>query len=117
MIIKLLALFLLITSAYFSWWSFYAASFTFLPFALITLITAVGLLLSKRWSQYLWHTLALVVSVWWVIPIVRLMMSGWPDGDVPDTIISLVPGLFLITLCAGGSVVGSWDGPSVCDPL
>ena len=105
MTIKLLASFLLLISAYVGWWAISAASFLWLLPAVVTLIAAVGLFLSKRWSQYLWHALSLVVSMSWVISVVRVALSGWPYDSALPTVISLVPGLLLVAVCAGGSAI------------
>ena len=105
MIIKFLAGFLLVASAYFGWWAVSAASFLWLPSSVVLFVAAVGLFLSKRWAQYLWHVIALVVSLTWVVSVVRFALSGWPNESALTTIISLVPGLFLVTVCAGGSAV------------
>ena len=105
MIIKLLSVFLLIVSVYLGWWAVSAASFLWLIPSAILLVAAVGLFLSKRWAQYLWHVMAFVVTVSWVVSVVRIAMSGWHYVSALDSIISLVPGMFLVTVCAGGSVV------------
>jgi hypothetical protein len=105
MTIRLLAAFLLVVSAYLGWWSVSTASlFWFLP-ATVSLIAAVGLFLSKRWSQYVWHVGALVASLSWVVSIVRVALSGWPYHSTLSSIISLIPGLLLVAVCAGGSAV------------
>ena len=105
MTIKLLALFLLVISAYLGWWSVSTQAFLLLFPATISLIAAVGLFLSKRWSQYLWHVIAIVVSLSWFVSIIRLALSGWPYDNTISSAISLVPGLFLVAVCAGGSAV------------
>mgnify|MGYP007022264209 CR=1 FL=1 len=105
MIIKFLAGFLFVASVYLGWWALSTASFLWLLPSVVLLIAAVGLFLSKRWAQYLWHVIALVVSLTWVVSVVRLALSGWPNESALTTIISLVPGLFLVTVCAGGSAV------------
>ena len=105
MTIKLLASFLLVVSAYVGWWAVSSASFLWLLPAVVTLIAGVGLSLRKRWSQYLWHALALVASLSWVASVVRVALSGWPYESALATVISLIPGLLLVTVCAGGSLV------------
>lgn len=105
MVIKLLATFLLVVSAYLSWWAVSAASFLWLLPSVVTLVAAVGLFLSKRWAQYLWHVMAAVVSLWWVVSVVRVALSGWPHDSAILSAISLAPGLFLVTVCIGGSAV------------
>jgi hypothetical protein len=105
MTIKLLATFLLVVSAYLGWWSVSAATLFWLLPASVSLIAAVGLFLSKHWSQYLWHVVALAVSLSWVVSIVRIALSGWPYDSALSTIVSLIPGLLLVAVCAGGSAV------------
>lgn len=105
MIIKFLAGFLLVASAYYGWWAVSTISFLWLLPSVVLFVAAVGLLRSKRWAQYLWHVMAFVVGLTWVVSVLRLALSGWPNESGLTTIISLVPGLFLITVCAGGSAV------------
>ena len=105
MVIKLLAIFLLVVSAYLGWWAVSTASFLWLLPSAVTLVAAVGFFLSKRWAQYLWHVMAAVVSLWWVVSVVRVALSGWPYDSALLSVISLAPGLFLVTVCAGGSAV------------
>ena len=105
MFIKLHTGFLLVVAAYLGWWSLATASFVWLLTSVVLLVVAVGLFLSKRWAQYLWYVMALVASLTWLITIVSLALSGWPQEDALTTIISLVPGLFLVTVCAVGSAI------------
>jgi len=105
MIIKLLSAFLLVASAYVGWWAVSSASFLWLLPAVLLLVVAFGLFLRKRWSQYLWYLIALAVSVSWVVSVVRVARSGWPYDNALSSVISLVPGLLLIAVCAGGSAV------------
>lgn len=103
MAIKFLAVFLVIASIYLGWWVVSTASFLWLIPALLSFVTAVGLLLKKRWSLYLWHSMALGVSLSWLASAIRIALAGWPyDGALPS-LISLLPGLLLLTLCAAGS--------------
>lgn len=105
MIIKPLAVFLLVVSVYLSWWAVSTASFLWLLPFLVLLVAAMGLFLSKRWAQYLWHFLVLSISLWWVGSIAQIALLGWPYDNVLSTAISLAPGLLLVTVCAGGSAV------------
>ena len=92
-------------SAYLGWWSLSTALFAWLLLSIILLVVAVGLFLNKRWAQYLWYFMALVVSLTWVVSVVSLALSGWPHENALTTIVSLVPGLFLVTVCAVGSAI------------
>lgn len=104
MIVTLLAAFLLLVAGYFAWWAVsYVQLWCLLP-AAVALVTGIGLFHRKRWSQYLWFAIALSASAFWLISIVRIALSGWPFSDILESIISLLPGLSLLALCAGGSI-------------
>jgi hypothetical protein len=105
MAIKLLATLLVVVSAYLGWWAISAASFLWLLPAVVSLIAAFGLFLSKHWSQYIWHTMAMAVSLWWAVSVVRIALSGWPYDGVLSSAISLIPGILLVAVCGGGSVM------------
>ena len=51
MVIKFLAGFLLVASAYLGWWAVSAASFLWLLPSVLLFVAAVGLFLSKRWAN------------------------------------------------------------------
>jgi len=105
MAIKCLAAFLTIVSAYLGWWVASTSSFMWLIPAVLSLVTGVGLWLSKRWSVYLWHSLAVVVSLAWLISIIRIALAGWPYRDALTSFIALIPGFLVLALCATGSFV------------
>jgi hypothetical protein len=102
--IRLLAVFLVIIAGYVGWWSITSGQLLWLVLASVALVAAVGLALSKRWSQYLWYAIALGASVLWVVTVVRIAIAGWPYPDVVSSLISLVPGLLLLTVCIFGSI-------------
>jgi hypothetical protein len=102
--IRLLAVFLVIVAGYVGWWSITSGQLLWLVAASVALVGAVGLALRRRWSQYLWYLIALSASVLWVVTVVRIAMSGWPHNDVVSSVISLVPGLLLLTVCIFGSI-------------
>lgn len=104
MTIKLLAAFLLLFVGYFAWWAVsYVQLFWLLP-AAVSLVTGIGLFLRRRWSQYLCFAIALSASVFWLVSVVRIALSGWPYSDILGSIISLIPGLSLLALCVGASI-------------
>lgn len=103
MVIKLLATFLLIVSAYLGWWAVSSTAGLWLFPALVALVGAIGLYLRKRWAQYFWYGIALIACVWWVVSVLQVAISGWPQQTTVSSIISLLPGLLLLTVCIGGS--------------
>jgi hypothetical protein len=103
--VKLLAALLVLYAAYVAWWAIAASTPLWLAASVIGFITATGLFARKRWAQYLWHALAACVTLAWVVELARVVQSGWPYQDTVSSVISLVPGLFLLVICGGGSFV------------
>jgi hypothetical protein len=69
------------------------------------LITALGLMLRKPWSQYLWYGITFILSASWVGYTIWLFLSsGWPYPDLLLSYISLLPGLLVMTVWIGGSI-------------
>ena len=104
MIIKVLAAFLLLVSAYLGWWAVSSAAPLWLAPAVVLLVAAIGLLRGQRWAQYLWYAMSAVASLLGVFSVVRVALSGWPHGTVLASAISLTPGLLLLLVCVGGSI-------------
>ena len=102
--IRLLSALLVLVAGYLTWWSVTYAQFLWLAGAAVALVTAVGLLLHRRWAQYLWYAIALAVSTVWVIVTVHVSITGWPYDDIVSSFISLVPGMLLLALCVFGSI-------------
>lgn len=70
-----------------------------------SLIAAVGLILNKKWSQYLVYIFASVTSILWLCLIWLTNSIGCPDEDIITTMISLIPGGLLLIVCIGSCVV------------
>lgn len=105
MVITLLAGLLLAVAGYLAWWAVSFEQFFWLLPAAIALVAAVGLFLRKRWSQYLWFAIALSASGFWLVSVARsTARAGWLYSDWLSSLISLVPGLFLLALCIAGSI-------------
>lgn len=79
--------------AYKQWWPIlYSAPY---------LIGGIGLFLNKRWSQYFYYFLAVWGISGWIYGVWQAYDRGWPYADLQRSIISLVPGVVLITLYVG----------------
>ena len=72
---------------------------------IVALLTASGLLLLKVWAKYLAYVYAAGLSVSWVYAVWHVALQGWPYSDPLRTVLSLIPGTFLLLICAGGSYV------------
>jgi hypothetical protein len=117
MIVKVLGVLLIAVSGYLGWWSISHAAWLWLVPSVFAFLGAIGLFLHKRWGSYIWHAIALIVSVWWLQSIVRFLFSGWPEASWLNIGISLTPGLFLLVVCVGGSIVVVKHFRSAADAL
>ena len=82
-----------------------AAAWFWILLSIVALIGTIGLYLHQRWAQYFWHGIALVACVWWVASVLQVAISGWPHQSIVSSLVSLLPGLLLLTVCIGGSFV------------
>ena len=98
---------LLIVAAYVGWWSIISGALVWLLGSAVALLGAIGLFLRKRWGQYLWYAIALAASVLWIASVIRVAVSGWPYDDLTDSVVSLIPGVLLVTVCVLGSIAVS----------
>ena len=103
--VRLLALLLLGAACYMAWWAVSYAVPVWWFAAALAGACGIGLLFNKRWSQPLWHVLALLVSVAWLISVAKVALAGWPHDSALRSVVSLVPGLLLLFVCAGGSII------------
>ena len=71
----------------------------------VAFLTAGGLLLLKVWAKYLAYMFAAGLALSWAYLVWQVAARGWPYRDVLQTVISLIPGAFLLLICAGGSYV------------
>src|SRR5947199_2276947 len=94
---------LLLFAAYCGWWMLQARAidWAWLPAALIAV--AAGLLMRRRWGEWLWYVFALGVVIWWGAGIVNILRVGWPYSEVSSSVISLIPGVALLSFCGFGS--------------
>lgn len=65
---------------------------------------AVGLILSKSWSQYLVYLVSLATAGGWAYTVIQITMNDWHYSGVQETIISLIPGFLLVSVCVLFSV-------------
>jgi hypothetical protein len=71
-----------------------------------SLAAGVGLWLKKSWSQYFVYGVSFVVAGQWLWAAISYFARvGWPSEKTAGHIIALVPGLCIVTLAIGSSVV------------
>jgi hypothetical protein len=104
-IIVLLGILMIVLAAWVAYKSIAAGPLWWLLFGLIALTGGVGLLLRKPWSQYPVFAVAASEVGLWFYAVARVALEGWPYADPLNSIISLVPGIMLLVICVGGSVV------------
>ena len=71
----------------------------------VALVTAGGLLLLKSWARPLAYLFAAWLVLGWFYAVAQVISRGWPYADWLRTVLSLVPGVLFLIVCAGGSWV------------
>jgi hypothetical protein len=72
--------------------------------AVVALAGACGLVLERRWAQYVVHATAALLVASWLLFLWREAETGWPYPDVLQTVIALVPGALVVLLGVAGSL-------------
>jgi hypothetical protein len=67
------------------------------------LLTAGGLLLLKPWARPLAYFFAAGLALGWLYAVGQVIQRGWPYRDWLPSVLSLVPGVLVLIVCAGGS--------------
>jgi hypothetical protein len=74
--------------------------------AAASLAAGIGLWLHKPWSQYLVYIVSFVVAGQWLwAAISHYSRIGWPTEQRAGHIIGLIPGLCIVALAVGSSVL------------
>ncbi len=74
-------------------------------FASLSIFGAISLYFRKNWSKYFIYLVALLTTGTWLLSIWVVVQNGWPYSTVQESIISLIPGFLLLTVCICGSIV------------
>ena len=67
------------------------------------LLTAAGLLRLQGWARPLAYLFAAALALGWIYAVWQVARRGWPYPDVLGTVLSLIPGVLLLSLCVGGA--------------
>jgi hypothetical protein len=67
------------------------------------LLTAGGLLRLQGWAKFLAYLFAAALALGWIYAVWQVARRGWPYPDWLGTVLSLIPGVLLLSLCAGGA--------------
>ena len=80
-------------------WLAITASGWFAVWAVPCFAGAIGLALSRPWSQYFVYVVATCTAVGWAVFAAQTLIPRWPPHDLTRTVIFLAPGLALVTVC------------------
>ena len=72
---------------------------------ILYIFAAISLYLRKNWSKYLVYLISAFTSGTWLLAIWVIVENGWPHSSIQASIISLVPGCFLLTVCICSSLI------------
>jgi len=85
------------------WVSLPRAHRTTAAFGGAALLTAAGLLRLQGWAKLLACLFAAALALGWIYAVWQVVQRGWPYPDGLGTVLSLIPGVLLLGLCAGGA--------------
>ena len=93
----------------YSTYSFLAAlslgSYIPLVGGILSAAAAIGLWLHRRWSQYFVYIVSALFVAQWLLSLLAFAKDGWPYTSVVQSAIALFPGLCMLGLAVGSSVV------------
>lgn len=98
-IIWVIAITLVAHGSYNIWAITVTDDYRYLIWVLGCFTAAVGLIFSKSWSQYLVYLVSLSTAGGWAFVVIQMAMNDWHYSGVQQTIISLIPGLLLVSVC------------------
>ncbi len=76
----------------------------FIPM-ILSFASALGLILNKGWSKYFILCLSLLISIYWIYAVITVFSKGFASGGPLYILLSLIPGVLLLSLCGGCSIV------------
>ena len=85
----------------------YAVQYSSLFFAVTCLMAAASAILLgllRPAARYLFYVTAALIAYWWIEAVIAVIREGWPYMDPISSVVSLIPGALLISICVFGSV-------------
>lgn len=74
--------------------------------AVVTSVAAVGLWLRKPWSQYVVYFFSVTYTIQWLWLLWRAVSANlWPYETMSQTVISLIPGVLLLSFVIALSII------------
>ena len=105
--VRIVAIVLVLVAAYFAATSAAATAYVPALVSVVGLIGAASLLASHPRSRFLVYAASAIVSASWLIVIIQLAISGWPVAGFGQSVVSLIPGIFLLAICAGCALLAA----------
>jgi hypothetical protein len=102
--VNFLAVCLIIVATYLCRWVSIHASPIWFLLALLPLICGIGLMFDRAWARYLWYAIASSASIGWIVMTASMMLRGGRIEGAADTVMALIPGVLLLSVCVGGSL-------------
>jgi hypothetical protein len=85
-------------------YAFQQQSLFFAAICLLSLVSGLLLALRRAISRYPFFLLAALIMIWWLRTTLAIIEEGWPYMDPISSVISLIPGVLLISFCVVGSL-------------
>ncbi len=81
-------------------WAIYlTGDYWFILWVIACFAGAIGLVFLKSWSQYFVYAVSFFTVGGWLYVTVSIALQDWPYPSVLETIVSLIPGIFLSIVC------------------
>jgi len=98
---------------YSMWAALQSQQYLYLIYPVLCFIGSIGLLLAKPWSRFFVYLISFLVVAGWIYIIAMIAINGWPYETIGQSIISLIPGIFFISVFIYSSIsVGMYFGKS-----
>lgn len=105
--VKILAVFLLLVALFFAITSVVASAHMATFVSCVGAVGAAGLFSANSRSRHFVYGASAIVALSWIAVIAQLALSGWPVPGVVQSFISLIPGLLLLAVCTGCSILAA----------
>ena len=97
--IQLVALALAIYGFYNVWMVFQYSQPLFLLWVAACFLASAGLWLRKPWSRFVVYTVCSLTIFGLLFYVVAMTLNGWPYPSLAKTVVALIPGALLVTIC------------------
>src|SRR6266404_7927116 len=102
--VKVIAMLIAVLAMVGAIWAFVAGAYAQALFSLIAFVGAIALTSWHPMSRFIVYAASAAISLAWLFALLQVAVAGWPSETLLHSVISLIPGLLLLTVCFGCSI-------------